>query len=146
MQIRVICCVPRGLPRSPHFSQPVKQNWFTITRPIPMLLRLLSQQHSTANRKKRSSSSSVRTGTSSHGNHQTCRVYPGDYLSTVCDSTRKRNLLKSISVGPPRRRERPWRGSGSAPGHRVHPRDLPLRVAHQCCYGSQEEQFTPNVY
>ena len=71
------------------FQSPVKQSQFTFTRLIPMLLRLIYQQHSTANRKKRSSSSSVRTGTSLHGNLLTCRVYPGDWLSTVCESTRK---------------------------------------------------------
>ena len=101
----MICYVPRSLLQILHFSRPVKRSQFTFTRPIPMLLRLISQQYSTANRKKRSSSSSVRTGTSSHGSRLTCRVYPGDWLSTVCESTRKQNLLKSISVGSPRRRE-----------------------------------------
>ena len=43
----------------------------------PMQLRLTFQLHSTPNRKKRSSNSSVRTGTRSHENHLTCRVYPG---------------------------------------------------------------------
>ena len=89
MQIRVICCAPRSLPLILHFSRPVKQSRFIFTRRTLMLLLLIYQQHSTANRKKRSSSSSVRTGTSLHGNLLTCRVYPGDWLSIVCESTRK---------------------------------------------------------
>ena len=89
MQIRVIFCEPRSLPQTLHFSRPVKRSRSIFTRPIPMLLRLIFQQHSTANRKKRSSSSSVRTGTSLHGNLRTCRVYLGDWLSIVCESTRK---------------------------------------------------------
>ena len=40
-------------------------------------------------RKKRSSSSSVRTGTSSHGSLLTCLEFPGGWLSTVCESTQK---------------------------------------------------------
>ena len=72
-----------------------------------MLLRLIFQQHSTPNRKKRSSSSSVRTGTSSHGNLLTCRVFPGGWLSTVYESTHQQNQSKSISGGPPSRREKP---------------------------------------
>ena len=35
------------------------------------------------NRKARSSSSSVRIGTSSHGLHRTCRVFQGNWLSTL---------------------------------------------------------------
>ena len=77
MQIRVICCEPRSLPQILHFSRLEKRSQFIFTRPIPMPHRLISQQHSTANRKKRSSSSSMRTGTSLHRNHQTCQVYPG---------------------------------------------------------------------
>ena len=49
-------------------------------------------QLSTQNRKKRSSSSSVRTGTSLHGNLLTCRVYLGDWLRIVCESIQKQNL------------------------------------------------------
>ena len=71
-----------------------------------MLLRFIYQQHSTANRKKRSSSSFMRTGTSFHGSLLTCQVYPGDWLSTICESTQRQNPLKSISVCLPRRREK----------------------------------------
>ena len=89
MQIRVICCELRSLPPIQHFSRLVKRSRFIFTRPIPMLLRLTFRQHSTPNRKKRSSSSSVRTGTSLHGNLLTCQVFPGGWLSTVCKSTQK---------------------------------------------------------
>ena len=106
LQIRVICCVPRELPRSPHFSQPARPSQSMFTRPTPMLLRPICQRHLTTNRKKRSSSSSVRTGTSLNGSHLTCQVYSGDWLSTVCKSTQRQNPLRSISIGPPRRRER----------------------------------------
>ena len=49
----------------------------------PEPLQPISQRHLTANRKPRSPSSSVRTGTSLHGNHPTCQVFPGDWMSTV---------------------------------------------------------------
>ena len=88
-QIRVICCEPRSLPRVQHSSHLAKQSRFTFTQQIPMLLRLTFRQHSTPNRKKRSSSSSVRTGTSLHGSLLTCRVFPGIWLSIVCESTRR---------------------------------------------------------
>ena len=81
MQIRVICCELRSLPRIQHFSRLVKRSRFIFIQRIPMLLRLTFQQHSTPNRKKRSSSSSVRTRTSLHGNLLTCQVFPGDWLS-----------------------------------------------------------------
>ena len=53
----------------------------TFTRPTPKQLQPASPQHSTQNRKKRSSSSSVRTGTFLHGSPLTCQVFPGDWLS-----------------------------------------------------------------
>src|SRR3954470_7662959 len=106
MQIRVICCELRSLPRIRHFSRPVKRNRFIFTWLIPMLLRLTFQQHSTPNRKKRSPSSSVRTGTSLHGNLLTCQVFLGDWLSIVCESTQKLNWSKNIFDGPPYIRER----------------------------------------
>ena len=81
MQIRVICCELRSLPRILHFSRLERRSRFISTRPIPMLHRLISQQHSTANRKARSSSSSVRIGTFLHGNPLTCQVYRGNSLS-----------------------------------------------------------------
>ena len=92
MQTRVICCEPKSLLRNQCSSRPVRQNPFTSTRPTQTLLRLISPQHSTSNRKKRSSSSSVRTGTSLHGNLLTCRVYPGDWLSIVYESIQRQNL------------------------------------------------------
>ena len=49
----------------------------TFTLLTPVLLRLISPQHSTLNRKKCSSSSSVRTGTSSHGSLLTCGCSQG---------------------------------------------------------------------
>ena len=58
----------KSLPRILHFSRLVKRSRFIFTRPIPMPHRLIYQRHSTTNRKKRSSSSSVRTGASMHGN------------------------------------------------------------------------------
>ena len=115
MQIRVICYEPRSLPQTPHFSRLVKRSRFIFTRPIPMLLRLTFRQHLTPNRKKRSSSSSVRTGTSLHGNLLTCQVFPGGWLSTVYESTQKRNQSRNIFDGPPYKREkqlvRKWLGS-----------------------------------
>ena len=69
------------------FHSSSEKSQFTFTRRIPMLLRLTFQRHSTPNRKKRSPSSSVRTGTSLHGNPLTCQVYPGDWLSIVYVST-----------------------------------------------------------
>ena len=108
MQIRVICCELRSLPQSQRFSRPVRRSPFTFTRPTPVLPRLISPQHSTPNRKKRSSSSSVRTGTSSHGNLLTCRVFLGGWLSTAYELTRKQNLLRNIFDGPPFRRKKPF--------------------------------------
>ena len=72
-----------------------------------MQLRPIFPQHSTLNRKKRSSSSSVRTGTSSHGSQLTCQVFPGDWLSIALESIRRQNLLKNIFDGPPFRRKKP---------------------------------------
>ena len=115
MQTRVICCELRSLLQNQRFSRPVRQSQFTSTRPTPTLLRLISPQHSTPNRKKRSTSSSVRTGTSFHENLLTCQVYPGGWLSIVYESTQKQNLSKNIFDGPPSRREKPfarrWLGS-----------------------------------
>ena len=107
MQIRVMCCELRSLPQIQHSSRLVKRSRFIFIQRIPMLLRLISQQHSTTNRKKRSSSSSVGTWTSLHGNHLTCRVFPGGWLSITLESTQKRNMLKNIFDGPPFRRKRP---------------------------------------
>ena len=106
MQIRVIFCELRSPPRIQHSSRLAKQSRFIFIRPILMLLLLISQLHSIANRKKRSSSSSMRTGTSLHGNLLTCRVYPGDWLRTVCESTLKCNQSRNIFDGPPYRREK----------------------------------------
>ena len=115
MPIRVIYCGPRNPPQSQRSSRLVRRSPFTFTRPTPVLLRLISPQHSTLNRKKRSSSSSVRTGTSSHGSLLTCRVFLGGWLSIVYESTQKRSLSKNIFDGPPSRKERPlarrWLGS-----------------------------------
>ena len=115
MQIRVICCGPRNLLQNSHFSRPVKPSLFISTRPTPTLLRPISPQHLTPNRKKGSSSSSVRTGTSLHGNLLTCQVYPGGWLSTVCESTQRQNLSRNICDGPPSRKGRllakRWLGS-----------------------------------
>ena len=87
----------------------------TSTRLTPVLLQLISPQHLTPNRKKRSFSSSVRTGTSLHGSPLTCWVFPGGWLSIIYESTQKQNLSKNIFDGPPSRRERPlarrWLGS-----------------------------------
>ena len=103
----MICCKPRSLPRIQHSSRLAQQSRFTFTRQTPMLLRLTFQPHSTPNRKKRSSSSSVRTGTSLHGSQLTCRVFPGDWLSIVLESTQQQNQLKNIFGDPPSRREKP---------------------------------------
>ena len=84
-----------------------RRNLFTFTRLTPMQLRPIFPQHSTLNRKKRSSSSSVRTGTSLHGSLLTCRVFPGDWLGTALESIQKQNLLKNIFDGPPFRRKKP---------------------------------------
>src|SRR4051812_10426341 len=73
--------------RRPLFSRLVKQNQFIFTQPTPTLLQPTSRRHSTQNRKKRSSSSSVRTGTSSHGSPLTCLEFPEDWLSTDYEST-----------------------------------------------------------
>ena len=107
LQTRVICWEPRSLPRNQRFGRPVRQNPFTSTRPTQTLLRLISLQHSTPNRKKRSSSSSVRTGTSSHGSLMTCLEFPGDWLSIALESTQQQNQSRNIFGGPPSRRERP---------------------------------------
>src|SRR3954465_6114276 len=90
-QIRVICCEPRSPPQSQHFSRLVRPSKLTSTRPTPVQLQPTSPLHSTPNRKKRSSSSSVRTGTSSHGSLLTCQVFPEDWLSTAFESTQKSN-------------------------------------------------------
>src|SRR3954469_20865255 len=107
MRIRVSCYEPRSPPQSQHFSRLVRPSKSTSTRPIQMQLQPTSPPHSTPNRKKRSPSSSVRTGTSSHGSLLTCQVFPGDWLSTAFESTQKSNQLRNISDGPPFRRERP---------------------------------------
>jgi len=108
-------CGPRSLLQNLHFYRLERQSLFTFTRKTLMQLRLTYQQHSPANRKPHSSSSSVRTGSSSHGNLLICQVYPGGWLSTVCVSTQKQNQSKSIFYGPPLRRERRlarrWLGS-----------------------------------
>ena len=115
MQTRVICCEPRRPLWNQHFSRLGRRSQFISTRLTPLQLRPIFPQHLTLNRKKRSSSSFVRTGTSSHGSHLTCQVYPENWLSTICGSIRKQNLSKNIFDGPSSRRERPlarrWLGS-----------------------------------
>src|SRR3954462_1699535 len=106
-QTRVSCCEQRSQLRCPLFSRLVKQNQFIFTRPIPTPLQPTSRRHSTQNRKKRSSSSSVRTGTSSHGSLLTCLEFPEDWLSTDYESTQSSSPLRNIFDGPPSRRERP---------------------------------------
>src|SRR4051812_33550956 len=90
--IRVNCCEPRSLLQNQLFSRSVKLSQSIFTRPTPMLLRLTYQRRSTPNRKKHSSSSSVRTGTSLHGSLLTCLEFPGGWLSTVYESTRSSRL------------------------------------------------------
>ena len=145
MQIRVICCELRSLLRIQHFSRLAKRRQLTSTRPIPALLQLISQQHLTPNRKKRSSSSSVRIGTFLHGSQLTCWVFPGDWLSTASESTNQQNQSKSIFGGPLSRRERPlvkkwldcWRQDLSE--RYTTPSGLPMsswfprRTSHSAC-------------
>ena len=142
----MICCELRILPLIQHFSRLVKRSRFIFTRLIPMLLRFTSRQHSTPNRKKRSSSSSVRTGTSSHGILLTCRVFPGGWLSTVYESTQSETCQRISSTVRRPEEKGHWRGGGSALSSGVYPRDLPLRVARQCCHGPQEGRFTSHVH
>ena len=67
------------------------------------------------NRKARSSSSSVRTGTSLHGNLQTCRVYRGNSLSTLLiliqSLSRSRNFFADLTKRGRRPLVRRWPGS-----------------------------------
>ncbi|KAI4966698.1 hypothetical protein ZWY2020_037054 [Hordeum vulgare] len=58
------------------------------------------------NRKPSSPNSSVRTGTSSHGSHLTCRVYLGSWLSTDCMWIPLLGPSESACAGPPRTKGR----------------------------------------